>query len=64
MTVLTSSLRQTQGQRLTLTPSLRQALALLQLSSTELLLHVDAELALNPLLELEDEAFDPGLVQE
>ncbi|MBO5659209.1 MAG: RNA polymerase factor sigma-54 [Duodenibacillus sp.] len=64
MTVLTSSLRQTQGQRLTLTPSLRQALALLQLSSTELLLHVDSELALNPLLELEDEAFDPGVVQE
>lgn len=60
MTALGSSLRQTQGQRLRLTPSLRQALSLLQLSSMELQLHVETELAQNPLLELENETFDMG----
>lgn len=46
------------GQQLTLTPQLRQAIRLLQLSATELELEVNAAIDANPLLERADEIAD------
>ena len=44
------------GQQLTLTPQLRQAIRLLQLSAAELELEINAAVEANPLLELTDDA--------
>jgi RNA polymerase sigma-54 factor len=46
------------GQQLTLTPQLRQAIRLLQLSAAELELEINAAVEANPLLELTDDAPD------
>jgi RNA polymerase sigma-54 factor len=43
------------GQQLTLTPQLRQAIRLLQLSAAELELEINAAVEANPLLELQEE---------
>ena len=43
------------GQQLTLTPQLRQAIRLLQLSAVELNLEINLAVDSNPLLEREDE---------
>src|SRR5688500_468182 len=49
------------GQQLTLTPQLRQAIRLLQLSAAELETEINAAIEANPLLEREDEAVpEPG----
>jgi RNA polymerase sigma-54 factor len=48
------------GQQLTLTPQLRQAIRLLQLSAAELELEITAAVEANPLLELQDEVPDGG----
>jgi RNA polymerase sigma-54 factor len=48
------------GQQLTLTPQLRQAIRLLQLSAVELELEITAAVEANPLLELQDEGADGG----
>jgi len=50
------SLKQSLGQRLSLTPSLQQAIKLLQLSTIELKQTIEAALESNPLLELEEES--------
>ncbi|NOX39562.1 MAG: RNA polymerase factor sigma-54 [Alphaproteobacteria bacterium] len=47
---LKPGLRLSQSQRLTLTPALRQSISVLGMSNSELLDHVEAELAQNPLL--------------
>lgn len=47
-------LRQELSQKLVMTPQLRQAIAILQLSSLELVEMVEAELLENPVLEVED----------
>lgn len=46
------------GQQLTLTPQLRQAIRLLQLSAVELALEIHAAVDSNPLLELQEERTD------
>ncbi len=51
---LSARLQIKQGQGLVVTPQLRQAIALLQLSSTELEAFIDGELERNPLLQRED----------
>lgn len=51
-------LRQSLGQQLTLTPQLRQAIRLLQLSAAELELEITEALQANPLLERPEEAED------
>ena len=48
-------LQQRLGQNLTLTPQLRQAIKLLQLSSMELELELNLALESNPLLDLDEE---------
>jgi len=48
------SLNQGLGQSLTMTPQLVQSIKLLQMSSAELLKHVEEEIEKNPLLELAD----------
>jgi len=45
-----------QGQSLTMTPQLQQAIKLLQLSNLELSEYIEAELEKNPLLEREEAA--------
>ncbi|GAB6137242.1 RNA polymerase factor sigma-54 [Halanaerobaculum tunisiense] len=52
--------KQQQKQELTMTPKLRQAINLLQLSSLELKDHLAEEMLDNPLLELEEEYKAPG----
>lgn len=47
-------LRQELSQKLVMTPQLRQAIAILQLSSLELVEMIEAELLENPVLEVED----------
>jgi RNA polymerase sigma-54 factor len=51
---LATGLRLKLGQKLTLAPQLRQAIALLQLNRVELREHIDQALEINPLLELEE----------
>lgn len=51
---LATGLRLKLGQKLTLAPQLRQAIALLQLNRLELREHIDQALETNPLLELEE----------
>jgi RNA polymerase sigma-54 factor len=51
-----TSLQTRLGQQLTLTPQLRQAIRLLQLSSVELELEINAAVEANPLLERQDDA--------
>jgi RNA polymerase sigma-54 factor len=51
---LGTGLRLKLGQKLTLAPQLRQAIALLQLNRVELREHIDQALETNPLLELEE----------
>jgi RNA polymerase sigma-54 factor len=55
-----TSLQTKLGQQLTLTPQLRQAIRLLQLSSVELDLEINAAIEANPLLERQDEAAADG----
>jgi RNA polymerase sigma-54 factor len=55
---LATGLRLKLGQKLTLAPQLRQAIALLQLNRLELREHIDQALETNPLLELDE--FDAG----
>lgn len=47
-----------QTQKLVMTPELRQAIAILQLSALELSTYVDQQLLENPLLEVQDEPHD------
>ncbi|TYO88601.1 RNA polymerase factor sigma-54 [Oceanicella actignis] len=49
-----------QGQRLTMTPQLRQAIRMLQMSAAELAAHVEAEIERNPLLERAEDAEAPA----
>src|SRR6056297_3283398 len=58
----TTGLRQKQQQKqeLTMTPKLRQAINLLQLSALELKDYLAEEMLDNPLLELEEEYQSPG----
>ena len=59
--VLTPRLTPKQTQQLAMTPQLRQAIELLQMSSVELQRFVDEEIQKNPLLEVEaEETLDPG----
>lgn len=58
------SLRLGMSQQLSLTPQLRQAIRLLQLSSVELEIEVREALESNPLLDREDESVDPGAGNE
>ena len=58
------SLKLGMSQQLSLTPQLRQAIRLLQLSSVELEIEVREALESNPLLDREDESVDPGAGNE
>jgi RNA polymerase sigma-54 factor len=49
------------GQQLTLTPQLRQAIRLLQLSAIELELEINAAVEANPLLELQEAGAEDGV---
>lgn len=51
---LSAKLEMRQGQALIMTPQLMQAIKLLQMSNTDVLAYVDAELEKNPLLERND----------
>lgn len=57
---LSAKLTLRQGQSLTMTPQLLQAIKLLQLSTLELSAFIEAELEKNPLLERADEAPEPA----
>ena len=52
------------SQHLALTPQLQQSIRLLQLSTLELHQEVEQMLDQNPLLETDDEAFEPGALPE
>jgi len=52
------------SQHLALTPQLQQSIRLLQLSTLELHQEVEQMLEQNPLLETDDEAFEPGALPE
>ncbi|QDF66000.1 RNA polymerase factor sigma-54 [Shewanella sp. SNU WT4] len=54
-----ASLQLRLGQQLTMTPQLQQAIRLLQLSSMELQQEIQQALESNPLLELDEEQYDP-----
>ena len=54
-------LRQTQA--LVMTPQLQQAIKLLQLSNLELSTYIETELAQNPLLERDEVAPEPPVVE-
>ena len=56
LTVLKQRLDQRQVQKLILAPALQQAIKLLPLTNLELVEIIDAELAENPMMELEEEA--------
>ncbi len=56
MTLLKQRLDQRQVQKLILAPALQQAIKLLPLTNLELIEVIDAELAENPMMELEEEA--------
>jgi RNA polymerase sigma-54 factor len=53
-----------QTQKLILTPELRQAIAILQLSSQELLEYVEQEMEKNPILEISEEQSEQQLEKE
>ena len=55
------NLRLEQQQRLIMTPELRQAIKILQLSSVELTDYVNEIILENPLIEVNEEAIDPNL---
>ena len=55
------NLRLEQQQRLMMTPELRQAIKILQLSSVELTDYVNEMILENPLIEINEEAIDPNL---
>ncbi|MBV7316153.1 RNA polymerase factor sigma-54 [Shewanella sp. NIFS-20-20] len=55
-----ASLQLRLGQQLTMTPQLQQAIRLLQLSSMELQQEIQQALESNPLLEMDEEQFDPS----
>jgi RNA polymerase sigma-54 factor len=57
---LSAKLTMRQGQTLTMTPQLLQAIKLLQLSNLELAAFIETELEKNPLLERADDAPDPA----
>jgi RNA polymerase sigma-54 factor len=57
---LSPKLELRQGQQLSLTPQLLQAIKLLQMSQAELLAFIEAEIEKNPMLEREDAGFDVG----
>lgn len=50
-----------QTQRLIMTPELRQAITVLQLSSLDLSMYIEQQLQENPLLELREEEIDKGM---
>jgi len=52
------------GQSLTMTPQLQQAIRLLQLSTLELQTEIQEALESNPMLEVEDENLEAGLLDE
>ncbi|MGB9840000.1 RNA polymerase factor sigma-54 [Thermovenabulum sp.] len=52
------SLNLTQTQKLLMTPELKQAITILQLSSLELTEYIENELVENPILEIEDEEYE------
>lgn len=57
---LSPKLELRQGQQLSLTPQLLQAIKLLQMSQAELLAFIEAEIEKNPMLEREDSSLDVG----
>ena len=57
---LSAKLMMRQGQALTMTPQLLQAIKLLQFSNLELSAFIESELEKNPLLERAEEAPEPG----